>query len=264
MKRIFIVGTPRSGTTLLQSIVLSSGVLLALPESHFYSNLSYHRYRSIALVRNLYASIKFLRWTWRSNLPISRLFVSSRQGSKIFKSYLDKTAESRGLVGWVEKTPSHLYHVSNIKRDIPDAKILVITRKAVDNVSSLSRASEQWSSQSITNRWELSLARWFNDQALIALMNGQPDVLVVEYDDILAKYDEVSRRIEVFLDLKSESLSDINDLEEVARLIVSDTEPWKENNFRKQENLKRDSSIPEVQKGYEIASDHFKRIFMDK
>ena len=36
-KRIFIVGCPRSGTTLLQSLLLKHNEITSFPESHFFS-----------------------------------------------------------------------------------------------------------------------------------------------------------------------------------------------------------------------------------
>ncbi len=37
--RIFLVGTPRSGTTLYQSIMAAHSQILSLPETHFFLNL---------------------------------------------------------------------------------------------------------------------------------------------------------------------------------------------------------------------------------
>ena len=36
-KRVFVVGCPRSGTTLLQSILLTNPSIISFPESHFLS-----------------------------------------------------------------------------------------------------------------------------------------------------------------------------------------------------------------------------------
>ncbi len=179
LQRIFVVGVPRSGTTLVQSLLAAHDGVTSFTESHFFSRL----YRNLpilgpVLVRHpaprvrafltenqldaaAYAEAKALLapshgWT----LP-----ARSRRVAQQFAELLDAIAQRRGAAAWLEKTPRHLHFLPSIER-LPGARqtdVVHVVRGGMETVASLHKASQQWSHP---YDLETCVERWNNDLAL--------------------------------------------------------------------------------------------------
>lgn len=144
---IFIVGHPRSGSTMLATILGRNPDLLALPETHFFGT-SYGGFflSRIWSRRNAAALVK---QTLDKNLRILDVgydeaeIHNELEGQKplrekhvldaIFKLTLN-ASESTQIV---EKTPNHIEHFQKLLDWYPDAKVICIVRDARDAVNSL-------------------------------------------------------------------------------------------------------------------------------
>jgi hypothetical protein len=157
---IFIVGAPRSGTTLLAAMLAAHSRLSCGPETHFF------RWLADADIQRLTAQTE-----WPSNAlefvsSISRTSFSSDQRSLLIDNYqLDRNQIRAYLQGqpasvaamlssvtalymrkmgkqrWAEKTPDHIEHLINIRTYFPDAHIVRILRDPRDVILSLSKVS---------------------------------------------------------------------------------------------------------------------------
>ncbi|MEM7586478.1 MAG: sulfotransferase, partial [Acidobacteriota bacterium] len=118
-RRIFVVGVPRSGTTLLQSLLAAHSQLTSFTESHFFSRY----FRAVPGLSTAILTrdptprlIEFLRENPAddSEQPAPRLAtgrllpLASRRVGRQLLAVLDQLALSRGFAGWIEKTPRHL------------------------------------------------------------------------------------------------------------------------------------------------------------
>lgn len=173
MKRVFVVGYGYSGTSLLLQIL---GKHPSLFESHgetkFFDSfpLLYMRFgdlRDDELLRELielvadvivgHQVIVNVAGKQFSNEPSMQAVATrkriwnsatvNRDLGTIFRLVFDDLTVDSGHDGWVEKTPAHVYHIENIIRLIPDARIIVIVRDPRDVLASKrKRRQDVWHS----------------------------------------------------------------------------------------------------------------------
>jgi hypothetical protein len=141
--RLFLVGCPRSGTTLLQSLVAAHPQVASFPESHFFTRIISSRpvLRHLGLA-SLRARPQFTllldllgRPELRTCLP--RLAVSPRQYARAFTTVLDTVAREQHKQAWLEKTPRHLEYIDDISALVSNAKFIHLIRNGADVVASL-------------------------------------------------------------------------------------------------------------------------------
>jgi hypothetical protein len=136
-KLFFILGCPRSGTTLLQqSLNRHTGIVIP-PETKFFSEFLGHakscQLRHLARLNgDLQVDLSLPR-----NTPIghcnARTFYES-----MATLYLSR--QNKPDVRWFgEKTPEHTLHISQIRRIFPEAKLIVIYRDGRDVALSMTK-----------------------------------------------------------------------------------------------------------------------------
>jgi Sulfotransferase family len=172
--RVFLVGFPRSGTTLLQSLLAAHPEVMSLPETFFFTSVAppgrrwrlLHRAHPDARAR-LHAleghGVEVPRPGLREALPLGSVGPTVRR----FVSSLDRAASQRGKRAWVEKTPSHLHHLDLIERYVADAEFVHIVRTGLPAVASLQAVTRQhpepWggarSIETCVSRWRADIRR---------------------------------------------------------------------------------------------------------
>lgn len=142
---VFIVGMPRSGTTLLSCMLDAHPQLAISPETHFYTrcrpeahsadepiNAAWHCLRQQLGVREIDLTEEELDRMW------GRLERKNRSSPPdLLRAMCSTYAERSGAEAWGEKTPNHLDHVPTILEDFPEAAILCIVRDPRDVCLSL-------------------------------------------------------------------------------------------------------------------------------
>jgi hypothetical protein len=148
--RIFLVGCPRSGTTLLQSLLAGHPQIISFPESHFfnklYQRIPFLRPLNIAPLRMKSVLQEFLIKVHHGDefelLP--RFCFFSRQYVKAFVNILDYIAGQNGKDLWVEKTPDHLLFIDTIEQYVSNVKFIHLIREGKDVVASLYDVSHKY------------------------------------------------------------------------------------------------------------------------
>lgn len=188
MKRVFLVGAPRSGTTILQSLLASHPGITSFPETKFFHYLWSDRLKSRLtdrlrefFHREIRRPDLYDEWVSKTSLTSDRI--------KWFAGILDKLAVEGGNSIWLEKTPEHVYFVRDILDYLPDAKFIHIVRNPLDVVASMRKATSdpstnaiwggEWSLQFCVERWKSSVAANNN------FFPGSSQYLVVRYEDLL-------------------------------------------------------------------------------
>jgi LPS sulfotransferase NodH len=158
LSRVFLVGCPRSGTTLLQSLLAANSCILSFPESHFYEDL----FSGWPLLSALGISSRHARPRWNvflekighpemnSILPKHAIF--DRQLSGAFVEVLDTLTMKQGKPVWLEKTPGHLRCVDQIEKLVRNARFVHILRSGEDNIASL---------VAVGNKYPEPWGRWY-------------------------------------------------------------------------------------------------------
>jgi hypothetical protein len=140
---IFVVGCPRSGTTLVQCILSASSHAFSLPETHFFSWVL----PSLGVAPRAFLSVGQIRLARRGFEDEAQLHLASP-----FWSELESRADVRALdvflavvehyrpapdLRVIEKTPRHVLHLQTIAECFPDAMFVNVVRDPIDVASSL-------------------------------------------------------------------------------------------------------------------------------
>lgn len=141
---VFVVGCPRSGTTLLYHMILSSGDFAIFPlESSTFSFLGL-KFPNLGSIRERRSLLEFwLGSGWfaasgldRSNIE-SRVLEECRNIGDFLRIVMEAMCRQQGVRRWAEKTPFHALFIPEIKRLIPDSLIVHIIRDGRDVALSL-------------------------------------------------------------------------------------------------------------------------------
>lgn len=136
---IFIVGSARSGTTLLYSTLLSSGIFPLYEAESLLLSVCRTKYGNLKKDKNYE---KFLKDWFRSKQFIrsgvsSEFFLNlpndiKSNYVKFLKEFKDKMVHEQAKSSWVEQTPANIYHIQEIIKVMPDAKFIHIIRDGRD------------------------------------------------------------------------------------------------------------------------------------
>jgi LPS sulfotransferase NodH len=189
---IFVVGCPRSGTTMLQLMLHAHPRIAIPPESRFVLAAYQRRHefgdlRDPARRRDLAAWIVTTGNFGDLGLPAPRVIdavvgapptLGSALGT-VFRLYAERFGKPR----WGDKRPAYLRHLPQLLRLFPDAQIINIMRDGRDCVASLKEAP--WAASeldALIDTWARSA-----DASLRAARAYRPDTYFqVRYEDLVA------------------------------------------------------------------------------
>lgn len=188
---IFIVGHPRSGSTLLASRLNQHSSLLALPETHFFSTSCSGTF--LARFLSKLSSKNMFKFVYTDNIRMQdisldainlrKLFIHKnitnlRSAFELITSELLKCTSKSKVV---EKTPTHIEHIKNIIAWYPQCKIIVIIRDFRDAVDSLSSAPWVHSNE----YRHAAYWGWCVRQGLKWKSMFPNNILIIRYEDLL-------------------------------------------------------------------------------
>lgn len=210
--RIFLVGVPRSGTTLLQALLAAHPDVTSFTESHFFS-------RCFTTVPGLGAVLRddptprlheFLAENQSDPPPAATWFgpptptalrlpplrpAATNEVARRLVHVLDELAQGRGAAYWLEKTPRHLQRLDLIERacqgDLP-TQFVHLVRRGPETVASLFDASKHWE-----RAYDLDecIRRWNDDLAITVSHLDEPGHHVVLYEALTRDPETVVRRL---------------------------------------------------------------------
>jgi LPS sulfotransferase NodH len=235
--RIFLVGFPRSGTTLLQSLLAAHPDVLSLPETFFFVDVAptgrrwrllgrTHRRARLRLAELEGHGLEVAAPGFREVLPVATVAPTVRR----FVGSLDANALSRGRRAWVEKTPSHLHHLDTIERYVAQARVVHIVRDGVPAIASLCSVTREhprpWGG---TRALETCVERWRNDVRRSYACLGRPNHAFVSYERLVADPVAVMESLAAELGLRSDPATVgamLAGYADASAGVVGD-EPWK-------------------------------------
>jgi hypothetical protein len=205
---IFIVGCPRSGTTLVPCLLSASSQAFSLPETHFFSSVlqAMGAGPSTRVGRDqLAAARRVFEGEWGLNLPASLWSdlenEASPRAEDIFLAVVEHFRPAAAM-RVIEKTPMHVLHLDTIGDAFPDAVFVNVVRDPIDVASSL--LGVPWESSrsmlSYAQRWTESV------QAARVYSRAHPGRLrTIVYERLVRDPEAATRELAAFVGLPYET-----------------------------------------------------------
>jgi len=199
MRKLFIVGCPRSGTTMVQQALNRHSSITIPPETKFFfSYLGQSRRQQLRHLQRL-----------RSDLGIplddpGKRIRSAEDARRAYdemaRLYLERLGKSHARY-FGDKTPEHTGQLGRILSLFPDSKIIFVYRDGRDVALSLTRVP--WMSGNLYVNFLVWL--YYYRVLTRARGGGVPNVYFARYEDIVAAPANEFRRILDFLELPDEA-----------------------------------------------------------
>jgi hypothetical protein len=155
---VFIVGVPRSGTTLLAAMLAAHSRISCGPETHFFRKLASVDADALVLPAtwpqaavDFVCSIAHASFSDRQPIPLIEKYQIDRQQidaylrskepsvSNMLASVTEQYQLAMGKARWAEKTPDHILTLGQIRKHFPNSPIIRIIRDPRDVALSLTK-----------------------------------------------------------------------------------------------------------------------------
>ena len=238
MKRIFLLGAPRSGTTILQSLLAAHPEVISFPESKFFHYLLYDKFAGKLPSR--------MEAFFKDEIKRPELLVNFDDSQTVetktawFVGILDGLAIEQNKSIWLEKTPEHMYFIEDIERLLLDAKFIHILRNGMDTIASMYEATRSFSHLWGAG-WDLNhcIYRWEHAMLTSHKYVKKSNHIFIRYEDILDNTTKILGEICNFMGIDYDGEMLLNYKEKASSLSLN--LPWhqgierdiKSNNLRK-------------------------------
>ncbi len=195
---VFIVGSPRSGTTLLRKVLDRHPALAICGETRFYGDVYARRriFGDLSDLRNRRRLVEqFLSTVRAKRIGVdparlrAKLLSDANSYQALFTCILEYYTETRGKKRCGEKTPHHAFFTETLCEWFPGAAIIHLVRDPRDVVASLQL--RPWAPSSVVNNaWMWVL---FNRGARRS--SHRPGYLLVHYEKPVAHPEQELMRI---------------------------------------------------------------------
>ncbi len=259
IRPVFMVGCPRSGTTLTQTIIGTHPQVLTFPETGFFTYL-YGDYPSrvygerATSIKDLLRMFKTsarnafgfanrnhhlvfsllhqaLEYCEVDNRHLNKRHYRMSKVVSDFVSILEGAASRSGKSVWLEKTPNHFAYTDEIKSFIPSAQFIHVVRNPMDTVASLRSAHNQYPHTDAWRRFssvERCIHVW-NEATLNANRHlGLPNHFVLSFDELVICPEKVVPRLLEFVGVPNVDANSLMRLRaQTAQSVVVPSEEWK-------------------------------------
>jgi hypothetical protein len=190
---IFIVGVPRSGTTLLAAMLAAHSRLSCGTETRFFHHLS--RVNPADLYDSEtwpHTAVDFIFSLNLVDIPVPEHYKISHQQLEdylssqqpgipsILAALTEQFMLREGKQRWIEKSPEHTLYVNDIRRYFPDSPIIRIVRDPRD--AAISQVKAPWGPPDFL---EALIQYRKYERASAAFFNTDPDSYTVYYENLL-------------------------------------------------------------------------------
>lgn len=205
---VFVLGSPRSGTTLLYDMLLSAGgFAVYLAESNVFNLLVPH-FGDLRVGSNrerlldAWIHSKLFRASGLDATRIRSRLDLCRDGGEFLRTLMGEICAVQGMPRWAENSPEGVLYLPLIKKLIPDALFVHIIRDGRDVAVSLGRTryvrAFPWEERhgligcGLYWEWMVEHARQFGRSVA-------PDYMEIRFEELLAQPQETLDRIAPFI-----------------------------------------------------------------
>jgi hypothetical protein len=237
--RLFVVGCPRSGTTLVQSLLAAHPAVASFPETAVFGRLlsatpmpgevrraTVHRRTQLGY-RHATALLDLIgRRDLEYILPLRSASIGQFVAG--FVALLDRLTRDAGKSCWVEKTPENVEFVPQLRELVPGARFVSVLRDGRQNVAALYDMACQY-----PDRWwaryrdlDLAIEEWNACARQTRRLRAVPEVLLLRHERLLADTQAVAHELCRFAGLPFTRRM-IDGRAQSARALITAREPWK-------------------------------------
>ncbi len=205
---VFVVGSSRSGTTLVYSLLLSSGQFAVYEAETLLLEVCQHKYGRLSKDTNYN---KFMAdWLqskqfYRSGLDPAKFKYEAKGHCNSYTEFLEFFMESvmeiQGKRRWAEQTPAHVFHMDTLATAFPFAKFIHVIRDGRD--VALSRRKLGWTGTNSKDPLHNLLSAAFSWE--LCIEKGQTfggkigaNYKEVKYEDLITNLDKTLKEINEF------------------------------------------------------------------
>lgn len=242
MEKIFIVGCPRSGTTLLQSFMASHSQIVSFPETHLYSStisinpilqaLTLYRKKHLNQVEDILSEFE---------VPINDEFnsfgytISTGKWVEFLNGQLDQIGRhyrQSNETHLLEKTPRHLHFIDLISDTDNHATFIHLIRNGEDVVASMSEATgdnpDEWSGERSIDK---SIFWWNRSIGISKRYLDSPNNYFIRYENLVAEPEKVLKYIFEKIGIPFEAQV-LENYHKTANSLIGEEEVWKDKNTK--------------------------------
>lgn len=239
---IFIVGAPRSGTTLLSAMLSNHSNLCCGPESQFFNKIN---------VSALQKDLNNKNWIELSYKHVDKITLGDKKVLELFQlsqdeyySYLyDKKpcisnildcicgnfASKYNKPRWVEKTPGHILYLNLIRELFPNAYIIRIIRDPRD--STISMKQLPWTSHSFIENSITWKGRYLKSEYFL---KNDTRSITIKYEDLIKDTQQTLKKISNHIE--EDFQESMLDTSKTGIQVSTKSEPWKNQVSQKIDN----------------------------
>ncbi|MFY9742676.1 MAG: sulfotransferase [Candidatus Sulfotelmatobacter sp.] len=207
---VFVVGCPRSGTTLLYHMLLSAGGFANYRSESNVFNLLLPKFaglRSAAdrkALLNVWLKSKLFRVSGLDPDAIAgKIIDHCKSAGDFLRIVMQEIARNQGVARWADCTPEHLLYMQEIKRQIPDALFIHLIRDGRD--VALSYVKQGWTHPfPWDSNYRLGVAglywEWLVRKGREQVQHLGSDYCEVRFEDLVANPQESLTQLESFID----------------------------------------------------------------
>jgi len=207
---VFVLGCPRSGTTVLYHMLLSAGGFANYRSESNVFNLLVPRFGGMRFAADRRRLMK--AWVRSMLFRVSgldadeisaKIIAECRNGGDFLRIVMEESALHQGVKRWADCTPHHLLSMREIKRQIPDALFIHIIRDGRD--VALSYLRQGWAHPLPWDRGEeLAVAglywKWIVGKGMEAGKHLGADYQEVHFEDLISNPQDTLARLGEFID----------------------------------------------------------------
>ena len=209
---IFIVGFPRSGTTLLQSILATQKNVVSFPETHFFCSIKKHiklndsGFVSSVCIDEVFSKIKkYVDFTFNIDTKNEIIdLLNDKLTIKMLFEFLiislikdNYNLNDLDNVFWVEKTPGHINELHNIKIYYPNAKFIHIIRNPLNAIASYKKVfKNDLKPNALMHKWKNNIDIFSSFQK-----KYPKDTYEIRYETLVGNSIDESRKVCSFLSI---------------------------------------------------------------
>lgn len=193
---IFVIGTQRSGTTLLRLMLASHRDICIPPESMFFVRLEKKYGDALdlssqveAFMSDLYADYKFREWNveerlLRQNLSRDGLLSYSEAVSIVYETFRQQFDPAARI--WGDKNPDYVFSVDTVLRHFPNARIIHIIRDVRAVYNSVNAVAMLDHGPPLRHQMRLVTSRWSQVVSIEDKYKQDRRLYSVRYEDLVS------------------------------------------------------------------------------